>query len=742
VGLKQDVVIVNEYSVPLPSSRRDGGPRGSRGGTPGAYVLRYMAREAATETITPIRRRRTDHFTDRYQARERVTESADVESVSQLKSRLAHAHGLGGVAFGYGEVSLSHDQIKTAAADVQRLFDSGHTVMKTVVSFTPEYLKRHRLVPGDLDPRRRGDYQGQVDQLKLRMALMHGLARMGREHYDDLRYVGVIQIDTEHVHCHLAMVDAGHGNRAADGTQKGKISARSKSLLRRGVDSFLNHQQHVPHLSAANEYERRNVVTFVKRWAHQQMLHEALPQFLLACLPEDRRLWRLSSDRPEMRKPHRIIREMVEEVLSRPGSPLGAAMEHTYVDLVLGGEGQRAASWRGLGERGREQLVERGVTAVYALLRQLPQDVLRVRTPMLDAMSMDYEDLAARVHETQGSGNGIVSFGFRLRSYSARLEHHTARRERAHRRVREWEAADSAGMATPASRALHRFWQEEEEYHARVAAKYRWFLPFAPSTAAWRESWERLEAHRSRLLSLESMRHDQYLRMAKDPGQAERIGRDVYGHAGGHLLALGDAASVARLEERIHTMRTEHGRQLTDLRVELAGQGLVLEVTEDGRGQLSPRVSAGAEHPFEEVKGLDLHHLRYDFSRDIEVGARARAEFVRWSRRRGEALDGAVAYLEGSGQAERGTELPVTDVVAMTALASEMERSGATAVLPSGVAGLRGRESARRSPTVSLTHRLSKEISRRVDEVVNRPAVSAPGEGRGPQQERHPEVSR
>lgn len=48
MGLKQDIVVVNEFSVPTV----DGG---SRGNTPGDYVIRYMARNGATEDLTPVR---------------------------------------------------------------------------------------------------------------------------------------------------------------------------------------------------------------------------------------------------------------------------------------------------------------------------------------------------------------------------------------------------------------------------------------------------------------------------------------------------------------------------------------------------------------------------------------------------------------------------------------------------------------------------------------------------------------
>ena len=181
MGLKQDIVIVNEFSVPSPS-----GKGGSRGGTPGAYVTRYMARENAVEHLTPIRLHRTDDFILRYMARESAVERAP--SAYDAKLAMRKAQGRGGVAFGYGQVSLSHDQLVSASKDVQQLFEQGHTVLKTVLSFDEEYLRRHGLIPQDFRCERPGDYRGHLDQMKLRMAIMHGLDRMSHGHsgFDDL----------------------------------------------------------------------------------------------------------------------------------------------------------------------------------------------------------------------------------------------------------------------------------------------------------------------------------------------------------------------------------------------------------------------------------------------------------------------------------------------------------------------------------------------------------------------------
>ena len=724
MGLKQEIIVVNEFTVPLPS-RGKTGKQGSRGGTPGDYVTRYMARELATESLAPIRRQRTDSFITRYMARESATESLEVTNQQGLKRRMARAQGEGGVAFGYGQVSLSHDQLHGASKNIQALFDAGHTVMKTVLSFDQEYLRKHKIIPEDFVCEKRGDYRGHVDQMKLRLAVMHGLKRMGTLLYDDLRYVGVIQVDTEHVHCHLAMVDAGVGSLASDGTQRGKINARAKSLLRRGVDAWLDEKQTVKHLTSAVGYERRNVTTYVKRWAHQQMLRESLPQFLVACLPEDRRLWRSGTNNEAMRKPNRIVRQIVEEVLDREGSPMVQALAqvHDYADHRRKEEGLDREQWHRLVNNGREQIIERGVNAVYGLLRQLPEDSLRVRTPMLDAMGLDYEAIARRAHE-DGADDNLVGFGFRLRSFSTRLDHHVEQREQYHTLLRTWEAADDQGQASAGSRALYEFYLEEEEYHARCAAKYRTFLSFTPPTASWYEEWSQVSEYGERVISLESLRRDQSLRKTKDEDEAERVGREVYGQPGGRYVARGDATSVAVLEERVRKMRATYAGKVDDLRVSLAGKGLRLDLISDpATGRDQARVTAGAEYPFEEVKGLDLHHMRYDFSSDVEVGRRTLGAFTRAADQRMQALKAAVTYLESSGQGEAVADLPVSDVTIMSKLAGEI-KADPQALLPSHVAELaRERAILRRSRTVALGTDLSIQLRDQVENAALTPLL-------------------
>lgn len=722
MGLKQDVVIVNEFSI----KQRDGS--GSRGATPGSYVERYMARVQATESLAPVQRLRTDDFILRYMARASAVDHA--VSREAAKQTMRQAQGAGGVAFGYGSVSLSDEQLRASSKDIQHHFEAGCTVLKTVLSFDEAYLKKHGIVDQDFHCEARGDYRGHIDQMKLRMAIMRGLERMssGNSGFDDLRYVGVIQVDTEHVHCHLAMVDAGTGTITQNGTQRGKLLDRHKSRLRRGIDAWLDDKQTVAHLSSAVGYERRNVTTFIKRWAHERMRDEALPQFLIACLPQDRKLWRAGSSDRRMRKANRLATELVTEQLERPGSPLPEAMERVvdYANERRARESMSTDQWQQLVDHGRTQIIERAVNGVYHLVRSLPADELSIRTPMLDVMGMDYEQMAALAHdrhaqESSDEDTDLVSFGFRLRSYASRLEHHRERAWTYRDLARQWEKADSAGVATEDSRPLYDFYRFEEEHQRKLMAKYQHFLPFVGNTGAWYEQHRQVSEYGQRLLSLISLRRDASLQRMKDPNEAERLGREIYGQPGGRLLTEG-AAGRTVLDHRILTMRRSYDERLDELRTDLAGSGLVLRPVRVPGGTAGVEIKRGAAYDFDEVKALDLHHLGYDFFSDVAVGAQACRAFAAEAGQRRRFLIAAMAYLDDSGQSRAIADLPVDDIAAMTRLASQLTRTADTAgrsLLPSRFAQLRAQQvQAHRQTTSALDARLVVRLQRQIDHAV------------------------
>ena len=701
MSLKQSIVVVNEFSVPTPGGGKHGG---SRGGTPGAYVMRYMARKGATEPVTPIRRRDTEDFILRYMARESATEKA--VSRHQLKDNVLHVSGQGGVAFGYGQSSLSDEGVRRASADIQRLFDEGHTVMKTVLSFSPEYLQETGVVPKGFVAQNKGDYRGHIDQMRLRMAIMHGLERMGHR-FDDLRYVGVIQVDTLHVHCHLAMVDAGLGRRVRTEKgmqQKGKLTSTDISLLRRGVDAWLDENQHVAHMSSAVGYERLNVAAFVKRWAHEKVLDESLPQLLLACLPADKTLWRYGSNRPEMRRANSVATELVTELLDRPGSPMASAMlaVETYANRRAQREGLGDRERQALVRRGYETIMERSVNGLYQVLQSLPPEALSVRTPMLNVMSQDVETLMATQSQrmkTQAQGvsadDDLVGFSLRLRSYGARLREHDTQREYWRMRAADWEAGLQAGAVSPQSEVMHKLYLEEEEYHARCVSKYRSLLgPLAVGVDgqhrdddSWKDVLESVDKRREAVVGLEALLADRSIPKMKDADEAEKLGIAAHGVNGGRLLVAGGKAGRTTLKQRLERARASLASRTADLVSMLSGKGLVLQAIQDDaqgnnensqddqddRGTVA--VVPGERWALSQTKGMDLHDVRSDTVVDMALGRHVADRFVTWARRRQCLVDDAQTYLHESGQGDIAPMvLPLDDVRRMNRVADDLER--------------------------------------------------------------------
>jgi hypothetical protein len=207
-------VVVNQYSIP--KTTRGGGVKGTRGSTPSAFVLDYMARPDAVEDI----------------GGRIVTDSA---------------------------IRLSDRQ----AADLGRRFDesfaAGGVLLKTVVSLDHPFLLDHELVPADTKPAaRKGDYAGKVDQVRLREAVSHALRHLGRRGgFGNLLAGATIQTDTKHVHIHMAMMDlnplAGRRRTRRAETQaagrevknraippaRGTIRAGERDALRQGLSHHL-----------------------------------------------------------------------------------------------------------------------------------------------------------------------------------------------------------------------------------------------------------------------------------------------------------------------------------------------------------------------------------------------------------------------------------------------------------------------------------------------------------------------
>lgn len=638
--LSQAVVVVNEFTVKTKSG-------GTRGGTPGDYVMRYMAREDACEAHGPARVTDVDTYVTKYMAREGACESAGDEA--EARRRVKGAGGLGAKAFCSESLSMSEEDLRARSREIQKAFDSGKTVLKTVLSFDTDYLYETGVLPEGFVFEKRGDFAGQVDQLKLRYAVQQGIRRISGD-FDDLKYVGVIQVDTEHVHCHLAMVDLGEGTLAPDGTQKGKLSGRQLSLVKRGVDAALDESREILHLSSLSHMEQRNVQTSLRRYTYRQVTLYGAPQKLLTLLPEDPARWRAGSRAKDMKAANRVCRDYVEQVLWRSPEDLARAEDaiRAYADRRAEKEGLSVTERERIYVKARGNMVEGCMNSVYTVLKSVPPEHRKVHTQLLD--------VSAQPDLSPDFKGGIRDLVYRSGAYAERLSRHRREAKRMDAFAKSWELARAAGKAAPGSEALYDLFRVEGEYQAKTADKYRQLLPFLPPLSGYVDRFLEVQKGAQECENFERLLHDKSARQMT-PDHAEKYGRETYGIYGGRYLN----ASPDYFAERLRRRKRKQEKEEEAFREELRANGL--SVSADGRGM--PSFSRLAVYDFSRIRALDLHDLRGDFSGPLTVDGQGRDEFLKMADRRTEAYDRAMEWLYATGQGYMADAFDGMDVARM-----------------------------------------------------------------------------
>lgn len=680
MGLKQSIVVKNQFTV------KTGDSGGRRGTTPGRYVTRYMARKGATEPIAPIRQSRTDDFIQKYMARESATEA--LRNPIEVQRKAEDVVKFGGVAFGYGQVALSDDELIDASNDIQKCFDEGKTVLKTVISFDEDYLRENDIIDSNFVFQKAGDYRGHIDQLKLRRAIMSGLERMGRS-YDDLQYIGVIQVDTGHVHCHLAMVDKGVGRLVDNGEQKGKITQRAMNQFRRGVDLELDNQKSIQYMASHFQAEKRNVKSFVKKMSYIAIDEHGLGQLMLAALPDNSNLWRADSHDKRMVKANRLAREFVKNIFDKDESGYREAQAGvlSYVNKRAEREGLSDKEQQYLIGRGYKQIEDKAINSVYETLRQYRDNDFKVHTRMLDIAVSDLDQLASQRDDP------LAQFGYRLRSYSSRRKHHMEEKHKYKKLVSELESKSDRNEVAD---AFLDFYRHEMLYNAQLQAKYQTFLSFLPKRNEFEQDVRDLIDYEKRMIDLERMINDKSMRRMK-PENAENFGYSTYGQHGGKYVALKNTSILeARLDVMIETFK-KHESDLNDKLFD-AGFKLVRDVD---RFSLVPDLP----YKFDDVKALDLHHLGYDFLYDADVSVTNVAKFVLMAKERSMLYDKVEYYLKNTNQEEALSQFDGEDIRLMAEYADKLALNP---VLKSEVADSGELEVAHN--TISLERDLESEL--------------------------------
>ena len=695
--ISKNIVIVNEFTI-----------NGSRGNSPGNYILEYMARDKASENLTPtivrpdriekmakqinaeyksldnIETPQIKDYVTRYMARDNAVEiisNSENPSVKDLRSEIDDLQGMAGIAFSQDSLSLTHDDVKIRSKRIQSEYEKGKPVLKTVISFDTNYLKEMGVLPKDLEIKKRGDLYGKSDQAKLRIAIQHGMKNIAKD-FSDIDWVGVIQVDTMHLHCHLAIVDRGEGKRfTKSGEQKGMLSEDMKLAIRRGIDNSLSECQIIKPLSIQMESERRNTITFIKRFTNKILEERGLPQYLLACLPkDDKSLWKASINtnggldnimeikkggktkkiKGNMKKANEITRSYVIDILNRPESGFQDAMKakheyltaqkergdyDSYKTYKTRGTGKNKKSVlvklspdeavRDLEEKYREEVITKGMNAVYDILKNIDDHSIKLHTPLLDAMSMPYPEMANYVKEDK-----LIEFGFRLRSYAGRLDYHKNNYNKLNNAIHDYEDGDKSTY-TPESKSLYDFLKIEQEYNHALMCKYQTFLHFFHVKDEYEDDYEDLMTLRHRSFSRQAMKNDKSLlkNSNNDAAKIEKRGQDIYGLNGASLLLTNPMVfdTIQEQEDK------EYAQALRNFKEKLAPMGLLYdEDTND--------ITKGLAYNFDDVKAYDLHHMSYDFTYDFKIAVENINNFVDITYKRYDAYLKAKDYIEGTHQ--------------------------------------------------------------------------------------------
>lgn len=633
LSFKRDIIIKSQFSV-------NRGGVGTRGNTPGDFVLRYMARDGATETIVPVAKNDVDSFVTRYMARDDASERAT--NLPDLREKFDQTEGLGGRAFGkfsnadIGTPSLSDQAIRDLSKQLQHAFDTHHTVFESVISFDGNYLKRNNLadknVPLDEDGHAlvKGAFRGKVDQMKLRLAIMDGLGSMMRHHvngkqrFDDLAYVGVIQVDTQQVHCHLAMADMGRGNMIhtkAGWEQKGVLSDRDMMNLRRGIDNAVNSYQPIRELSAEITRDKQDTRSYVKRYAQYSLEKSNMAQIILAVLPPEKSKWRAKSNSREMRQANQITRFYVQQVLSLPESGYEKAMSD--VEKYALNRQQREqlpnVQYKALINEGQNRIINSSMDAVYGVLKTVPQKEKTVHTNMLDNLTTQMDNLTFTRPKDPS-----VEFAYHLRSYTHRLRHHREKAKKYHDLEQEYLKAESENKTNEESKVMLNFYRIEGEYQNKLCVKYQTLMPLISRYDNWKKRQRELVRRRDILRRMQRMMLDRRMQ-DMTPEQAEMYGSQKYHIRGGQWLPNQRNVYVRMFMNR----RRDYEYALSDFRQDLLFNNQTVAYDENQ----NPTAGNKKPYKFKDVKFLDLQDVANDFD-DLKVSDDNVQRFVQSSQDR------------------------------------------------------------------------------------------------------------
>ena len=185
-GRNRNIVVKSQFNI-----------NGSRGKDAGKFVSDYVSRDSATDT-----------------------------SMAYIPDITRPPVAGDGVAFTLDSTAISRNDTLRLADRIQELHEQGNrAIQQMVISFDPEYLVELGIVDEDTEIIKKGDYQYNYDDIRLR---------------HDGRAVAAIQHDTLHLHVH-AVVYENHPKlaRKRGYEEKGVIKESSFNQLAYDIDRNL-----------------------------------------------------------------------------------------------------------------------------------------------------------------------------------------------------------------------------------------------------------------------------------------------------------------------------------------------------------------------------------------------------------------------------------------------------------------------------------------------------------------------
>lgn len=211
--------------------------------TPSSFVTSYMARDDATMTVYPasginafdddsVFKLMADKLIDRRENfDERVPTDKSWDALTNLEGR----------SFDNNFLSMSRKSIKDGSNAVQEAYDAGHSVHKLIFSFDNQYLQDLNVEkPGSLD------FRNTVDEMKLRIASREGVKALADAlGYVQPIYIGCVQLDRDHPHCHIVLVETApkrlsHAEYRVANAERGIVTGTMRRKTCMAIDQKLN----------------------------------------------------------------------------------------------------------------------------------------------------------------------------------------------------------------------------------------------------------------------------------------------------------------------------------------------------------------------------------------------------------------------------------------------------------------------------------------------------------------------